>query len=65
MAVDAKFDEVHLERPGKDLNPEPPNKVQYEVQRQMLDAIYDEKPLGFEKDLLENNAKMLAQDPIA
>src|SRR3954465_10729116 len=31
---------------------------------QRLDAIYDEEPLGFEKDPMGSNIKMLAQDPL-
>src|SRR3954468_7429164 len=31
---------------------------------QRLDAIYDEEPLGFEKDPMGTNIKMLAQDPL-
>src|SRR3954469_19996386 len=31
---------------------------------QRLDAIYDEEPLGFEKDPMASNIKMLAQDPL-
>src|ERR1044072_7494229 len=31
---------------------------------QRLDAIYDQEPLGFEKDPESTNAKMLAQDPL-
>ena len=34
------------------------------MQNQRLDAIYDDEPLGFEKDLLANSVKMLAQDPL-
>lgn len=64
MVVEAKKNDVHLEGPGKDFDPEPPDKVQDEVQDQMLDAIYDDEPLGFEKDLLANNIKILAQDPL-
>ena len=35
-----------------------------EMQEQRLDAIYDDEPLGFEKDPLANNIKMLAHDPL-
>ena len=34
------------------------------MQSQRLDAIYDDEPLGFEKDLVAPNIKMLAQDPL-
>lgn len=49
---------------GKDFDPRPPNKVQDEEQDQRLDAIYDDEPLGFEKDPLATNIKMMAQDPL-
>lgn len=49
---------------GKDFDPEPPDKVLDEVQGQRLDTIYDDEPLGFEKDPLASNPKMLAQDPL-
>ena len=52
------------EGPGKDFEPEPPDKPQIEEQNQRLDAIYDDEPLGFEKDPLSDNIKMLAQDPL-
>lgn len=64
MAIEAKKKEMHLEVPGKDFNPEPPDKFRDEMQGQRLNAIYDDEPLGFEKNLLENNTKMLAQDPL-
>src|SRR3954463_1911104 len=35
-----------------------------EESSQRLDAIYDEEPLGFEKDPMASNIKMLAQDPL-
>lgn len=63
MAIEADK-EFHQRGPGKDFDPEPPDKVQDEDQGQRLDAIYDEEPLGFEKDLLATNIKMLAQDPL-
>lgn len=46
--------------PGKDFDPRPPNEGQDEGQDQRLDAIYDDEPLGFEKDPLATNIKMLA-----
>lgn len=49
---------------GKDFDPMPPDKGQNEEQDQRLDAIYDDNPLGFEKDPLAINIKMLAQDPL-
>lgn len=63
MVVEAnkEFHQIGL---GKDFDPEPPDKVQDEDQGQSLDVIYDEEPLGFEKDSLATNIKMLAQDPL-
>ena len=63
MAVEANKD-LYQESPGKDFDPEPPDEVQEERQDQRLDAIYDDEPLGFERDPLANNIKMLAQDPL-
>lgn len=60
MAMEAKKNEAHLEGPSKDFHPKPPVKVQDELQGHRLDAIYDDEPLGFEKDPLVNNIKMLA-----
>src|SRR3954468_18228674 len=39
------------------------NTTEEEV-AQKLDAIYDEEPLGFEKNPMASNIKMLAQDPL-
>ena len=63
MVVEA-IEKSLLEGPGKDFDPEPPDKVRDERQDQRLDAIYDDEPLGFERDPLANNIKMLAQDPL-
>lgn len=52
--------ELHPKGPGKDFGPEPPDKVQDEVEGQRLDAIYDDEPLGFEKDPLATNINMMA-----
>ena len=41
MAVEANRD-LYQESPGKDFDPEPPDKVQEERQDQRLDAIYDD-----------------------
>lgn len=49
---------------GKDFDPIPPDKGQNEEQDQRLDVIYDDEPLGFEKDPLATNIKMLDQDPL-
>ena len=64
MAVKANEKVALPEGPGKDFDPEPPDSREEEVQGQRLDAIYDDEPLGFEKDLLESNIKKLAQDPL-
>jgi hypothetical protein len=50
--------------PRKDFDPMPPHKGQNEEQDQRIDAIYDDEPLGFEKDPLATNIKMLAQDTL-
>lgn len=63
MVVEASKD-FHQTGPGNDFDPEPPDKVQNKDQGQRLDAIYDDEPLGFEKDPLATNVKMLAQDPL-
>src|SRR3954469_19189514 len=39
-------------------------EIMDEGSNQRLDAIYDEEPLGFEKDPMASNIKMLAQDPL-
>lgn len=49
---------------GKDFDPMPPDQGQNEEQDQRLDAIYNDDPLGFEKDPLATNIKMLDQDPL-
>lgn len=64
MAVEANKIEVHLDGLGKDSESEPPDKSHDEVQGQRLDAIYDDEPLGFERDPMTPNIKMLAQDPL-
>ena len=64
MVVEAKEDNVHLEGHDIDFESESPDKEPHEVQSQMLNAIYDEEPLGFERDSLAHNVKMLAHDPL-
>src|SRR4051812_35520177 len=39
-------------------------QVSSEQTAQRLDAIYNEEPLGFEKDPMASSVKMLAQDPL-
>lgn len=50
--------------PEKDFDPMPSDMGQNEEQEQRLDAIYNEESLGFEKDPLATNIKMLAHDPL-
>ena len=64
MATQANDQELPSAGPGKDFDPEPPDIMPEGMQEQRLDAIYDDEPLGFEKDPLANNIKMLAQDPL-
>lgn len=64
MVVEANKTEVHLEGHGKYFKPEPPDKIHDEVQGQRLDGIYDDEPLGFERDPLALNIKMIVQDPL-
>lgn len=59
MVFEANKTEMHLEGSEKDFKPEPPDKSHDEVQGQRLNAIYDNKPLGFERDPLTPNIKML------
>src|SRR3954464_8286096 len=42
----------------------PDEEIIREGPNQRLDAIYDEEPLGFEKDPMASNIKMLARDPL-
>ena len=64
MATQANDQELPSAGPGKDFDPEPPDIIPEGMQEQRLDAIYDDEPLGFEKDPLANNIKMLVQDPL-
>ena len=64
MATQANDQQLSAAGPGKDFDPKPPDIMPEEMQEQRLDAIYDDEPLGFEKDPLANNIKMLAQDPL-
>src|SRR3954468_22012652 len=45
-------------------NTAPDEEIIREEPNQRLDAIYDEEPLGFEKDQMALNIKMLARDPL-
>lgn len=42
----------------------PSYKLPIDVVGQRLDSIYDDNPLGFEKDSISSNIKMLVQDPL-
>src|SRR4051812_31260330 len=70
MTVDAIQKEAEATGPGIHFIPQrPDDTVQVEnisgkEANQRLDAIYDEEPLGFEKDPMASNIKMLAQDPL-
>ena len=59
MATQANDQQISSAGPGKDFDPEPPDTMLEGMQEQRLDAIYDDEPLGFEKDPLANNIKML------
>lgn len=63
MSVEAS-EILHPIGPGKDFDPMPHDKGQDEEQGQRLDAIFDDEPLGFEKDSLATNVKTLARDPL-
>ncbi|XP_058768518.1 uncharacterized protein LOC131642258 [Vicia villosa] len=70
MTVDASQKEAEATGPGIHFIPQSPDdtvhgeKAPGEELNQRLDAIYDEEPLGFEKDPMAPNIKMLAQDPL-
>ena len=64
MAFEANEQVLSKTGPGKDFDPEPPDLGTKDLRDQRLDAIYDDEPLGFEKDPLANNVKMLVQDPL-
>ncbi|XP_050894658.1 uncharacterized protein LOC127101322 [Lathyrus oleraceus] len=65
MADEATYGEIYNAGPGEYFKPKPHDEqVPMELTYQRLDAIYDEEPLGFEKDPVISSAKMLAQDPL-
>ncbi|XP_050889370.1 uncharacterized protein LOC127094596 [Lathyrus oleraceus] len=65
MANKATYSEICNAGPGEFFKPKPPDEqVSVEQAEQRLDAIYDEEPLGFEKDPVTSSAKMLVQDPL-
>ncbi|XP_050889047.1 uncharacterized protein LOC127094231 [Lathyrus oleraceus] len=64
MANKATYGEIYNTGPVEYSKLKPPDEqVPVEPTEQRLDAIYDEEPLGFEKDPVTSSAKMLAQDP--
>ena len=64
MVVEAKDEAMHAKGLRMDFKPRPPDEeVPFEEKDQRLDAIYDEEPLGFEKDPTTSSAKMMSQDP--
>jgi hypothetical protein len=61
MADETTYGEIYNARPGEYFKPKTPDEqVPMELTYQRLDAIYDEEPLGFEKDPVTSSAKMLA-----
>ena len=65
MAIKANEETNHAKGPGIFFKPKPPDEEKpIEEKDQRLDAIYNDGPLGFEKDPVASNAKMLAQDPL-
>ena len=63
--MDVEANEVSRPKgPGKYFDPRPPVEGQEKERDQRLDAIYDDESLGFEKDPLATNVKILAQDPL-
>lgn len=65
MVVEATNMEIHDVEPGVEFEPEPPDKSQHlGLQSQRLDCIYDNEPLGFEKDLMASTTKMLSHDTL-
>ena len=64
MAVEADKENSDKQCPQRDVAEDHDNNQMGEWQHQKLDAIYDEEPLGFEKDPVSTNEKMVAQDPL-
>ncbi|XP_050890198.1 uncharacterized protein LOC127095564 [Lathyrus oleraceus] len=65
MADKATYGEIYNTGPGEYFKPKTPyEQVPMELTKQRLDAIYDEEPLGSEKDPVTSSAKMLVQDPL-
>ncbi|KAI5443874.1 hypothetical protein KIW84_012498 [Lathyrus oleraceus] len=64
MAVEASKENSNKQCPQEDVAKDPDNNQMGEWQHQKLDAIYDDEPLGFEKDPVSTNEKMVAQDPL-
>lgn len=65
MDVKATNMEIHDVGPSDKFEPKPPDKFQHmDLEIQRFDCIYDDEPLGFEKDPMSSSRKMLAQDPL-
>ena len=64
MAVEATSKEENAVGPGAYFDTETPGEQVHDEQNQRLDAIYDDEPLGFEKNPDFSGAKMLSQDPL-
>ena len=64
MAVEANKENSNEQCPQRDVAEDYDNNQMGEWQHQKLDAIYDDEPLGFEKDPVSTNVKMVAQDPL-
>ena len=63
MGIEA-IDKKEIANPEGNHSPSPCDGQTSEMVDQRLDAIYDQEPLGFEKDPESSSAKMLAQDPL-
>ena len=64
MAVEANQEDSNKQCPQEDVAEDHVTNQIGEWQHQKLDTIYDDEPLGFEKDLVSTNVKMVAQDPL-
>ena len=61
MVVEANNEAIHAKGPRVNFKPEPPEEITpFDKKDQRLDAIYDQEPLGFEKDPTTPTAKMMA-----
>ena len=64
MAVEANQENSNKQCPQEDVAEDHVTNQMGGWQHQKLDAIYDDEPLGFEKDPVSTNEKMVAQDPL-